>query len=91
MKAKEIESIGVIGTGMIGPDISLAAAMAGYPVTMVGRTGESIERGLARFRKNLQSLALCFAALVSADENRPVQPGSVRNLPAKNSMSAESI
>ncbi len=42
-------------------------------------------------RKNLQSLALCFAALVSADENRPVRPGSVRHLPAKNRMPAESI
>jgi 3-hydroxybutyryl-CoA dehydrogenase len=56
MKVEQIKRIGVVGTGMIGPDISLACAMAGYPVTIVGRTGESVERGLARFRKNLQSL-----------------------------------
>lgn len=56
MKAEQINRIGVIGTGMIGPDISLACAMAGYPVTIVGRSRESVERGLARFRKNLQSL-----------------------------------
>jgi 3-hydroxybutyryl-CoA dehydrogenase len=41
---------------MIGPDISLACAMAGYPVTIVGRTRSSVERGTARFRKNLESL-----------------------------------
>jgi len=56
MKAEQIERIGVIGTGMIGPDISLACAMAGYPVTIVGRTRTSVERGTARFRKNLESL-----------------------------------
>jgi 3-hydroxybutyryl-CoA dehydrogenase len=56
MKVERIKRIGVIGTGMIGPDISLACAMAGYPVTIVGRSRESVERGLARFRKNLKSL-----------------------------------
>jgi len=56
MKVEQINRIGVIGTGMIGPDISLACAMAGYPVTIVGRSRESVERGLARFRTNLKSL-----------------------------------
>jgi 3-hydroxybutyryl-CoA dehydrogenase len=56
MKLGQIKRIGVIGTGMIGPDISLACAMAGYPVTIVGRTQSSVERGTARFRKNLESL-----------------------------------
>jgi predicted dehydrogenase len=33
-------------------------------------------------RRNLQSLALCFAAVASADRHEPVVPGSVRRLPA---------
>ncbi len=32
-------------------------------------------------RDNLESLALCFAAIASADSGRPVTPGSVRKLP----------
>jgi predicted dehydrogenase len=32
-------------------------------------------------RNNLKSLVLCFAALASAEEHRPVEPGSVRRLP----------
>ena len=56
MKVDQIKRIGVIGTGMIGPDISLACAMAGYAVTIAGRTQSSVERGRARFRKNLESL-----------------------------------
>ena len=56
MRVEEIKRIAVVGTGMIGPDISLACAMAGYPVTIVGRRRDSVERGMARFRKNLRSL-----------------------------------
>ena len=33
-------------------------------------------------RNNLQTLALCFAALRSADTYQPVRPGAVRRLPA---------
>lgn len=33
-------------------------------------------------RENLSSLALCFAAIASADEGVPKAPGSVRSLPA---------
>jgi predicted dehydrogenase len=32
-------------------------------------------------RNNLASLALCFAAVASAERNEPVRPGSVRRLP----------
>jgi 3-hydroxybutyryl-CoA dehydrogenase len=56
MRVEQIKRITVVGTGMIGPDISLACAMAGYPATVVGRTRESVERGIARFRKNLRNL-----------------------------------
>ncbi len=33
-------------------------------------------------RKNLRSLELCFAALASADQQRPIRPGTVRRLPS---------
>ena len=56
MKVEQIKRIAVVGTGMIGPDISLACAMAGYPVTIVGRRRDSVERGITRFRKNLDNL-----------------------------------
>jgi 3-hydroxybutyryl-CoA dehydrogenase len=56
MATKQTQRIAVVGTGMIGPDISLASAMAGYSVTMIGRSRESVERGLKRFRDNLSSL-----------------------------------
>ena len=32
-------------------------------------------------RDNLESLALCFAAIASADSGQPVSPGTVRKLP----------
>jgi hypothetical protein len=32
-------------------------------------------------RNNLASLALCFAAVASADRGEPVKPGTVRRLP----------
>jgi predicted dehydrogenase len=35
---------------------------------------------------NLQSLALCFAALKSADTRRPVQPGSARCIPSPSTL-----
>jgi 3-hydroxybutyryl-CoA dehydrogenase len=56
MAHSTIQQITVVGTGMIGPDVSLACTMAGYPVTMVGRNEKSIAKGVNRFRKNLQNL-----------------------------------
>jgi predicted dehydrogenase len=37
-------------------------------------------------RNNLKSLALCFAALKSADTNLPVKPGTVRSIPSPSSL-----
>lgn len=54
---EKIRQITVVGTGMIGPDVSLACTMAGYPVTMVGLNEQEVAKGLNRFRKNLASLA----------------------------------
>ncbi len=41
---------------MIGSDVTLLCAMFEYPVIMLGRTEESVQRGLARIRKNLTAL-----------------------------------
>jgi predicted dehydrogenase len=37
-------------------------------------------------RNNLASLALCFAAVASAERGEPVRPGSVRRLPSDESL-----
>ncbi len=52
----KIQQITIIGTGMIGPDVSLACTMADYPVTIVGLNEQEVEKGMNRFRKNLHSL-----------------------------------
>ncbi len=41
---------------MIGSDVTLLCAMFQYPVIMLGRTEESINRGLNRIRRNLNAL-----------------------------------
>lgn len=41
---------------MIGSDVSLLCAMFNYPVIMLGRTEDSLNRGRARIRKNLDGL-----------------------------------
>jgi len=56
VKSENIYNITVLGTGMIGPDITLLCAMNHYSVIMVGRTEQSIDRGLSRIRKNLGAL-----------------------------------
>ena len=56
MKLEDIHHVGVLGTGMIGPDVTLLCAMNGYRVIMIGRSPESVERGRRRFEKNLRAL-----------------------------------
>lgn len=56
MNSERIQHITVVGTGMIGSDVALLCAMFKYPVIMLGRTEESIKRGLNRIRKNLNGL-----------------------------------
>jgi predicted dehydrogenase len=51
----------------------------------MGELLSAIEEGRApvnNARDNLRSLALCFAAVASAEEKRPQTPGQVRRLPA---------
>ncbi len=56
MKAEDIQKITIVGTGMIGPDVSLVCTMSGYAVTMVGLNDAEVEKGVNRYRKNLTSL-----------------------------------
>ena len=63
-------------TGMRFPD--------GFHGTM-GELLTAIEEGREpshSARNNLQSLALCFAAVASAERQEPVKPGSIRRLEA---------
>ena len=39
--------VAVIGTGMMGPGIALTMALAGHPVTLFGRSADSLARGHA--------------------------------------------
>jgi 3-hydroxybutyryl-CoA dehydrogenase len=71
MKIEQINNIMVVGTGMIGPDVSLASTMAGYAVTMVGLNDTEVEKGVNRFRKNL-------ASLVKAELFTPVEAEDIQ-------------
>jgi len=48
--------VAVIGTGMMGPGIALTLALAGHPVTLFGRSADSLSRGLAAVERGLQQL-----------------------------------
>src|SRR5713226_9213896 len=48
--------VAVIGTGMMGPGIALTLALAGHPVTLFGRSADSLSRGLATVERGLQQL-----------------------------------
>jgi 3-hydroxybutyryl-CoA dehydrogenase len=46
----------VIGTGMMGPGIAITLALAGHPVTLVGRSAGSLSRGLDAVDRGLRQL-----------------------------------
>ena len=48
--------VAVIGTGMMGPGIALTMALAGHPVTMFGRSADSLARGQAAVDGGLRQL-----------------------------------
>jgi 3-hydroxybutyryl-CoA dehydrogenase len=48
--------VGVIGTGTMGCGIAQVAAQSGYEVIFQNRRQESVDRGLANLRKNLERL-----------------------------------
>ena len=53
MERNSIGPIAVIGCGMIGPDICAGVLLAGLPVTMIGRSQASIERGRINLEKDI--------------------------------------
>ncbi len=66
---------------------SPALVGAWFPDGLHGTMGELLcaieenRRCTIDARDNLESLALCFAAIASADSGQPVKPGAVRKLP----------
>ncbi|MBN9887162.1 3-hydroxyacyl-CoA dehydrogenase NAD-binding domain-containing protein [Salipiger abyssi] len=51
-----IATVGVLGIGTMGAGIALAAAMAGYPVTLVEADGEALDRGMQKVQDTLDAL-----------------------------------
>jgi 3-hydroxybutyryl-CoA dehydrogenase len=48
--------VAVLGTGMMGPGITVTLALAGHPATLHGRTPESLARGLETIDRCLDQL-----------------------------------
>jgi 3-hydroxybutyryl-CoA dehydrogenase len=46
--------VGVVGNGLIGHSVTQIFAAAGSPVTMIGRSDESLQRALARIEQSLE-------------------------------------
>lgn len=46
---KAIERVAIVGTGQMGPGIAVATTLAGIRTTLIGRSGDSIVRGLATY------------------------------------------
>ncbi len=70
--------------GQASPRLSGCWFPDGFHGTM-GELLSAIEEGREpenSARNNLRSLALCFAAVASAERHRPVVPGTVRKMPA---------
>lgn len=56
MNVEEVKKICNLGTGTMGPGITLSFALAGYLVHMYGRSDESIKRGFDRIKDALGRL-----------------------------------
>ena len=52
-----IQSVGVVGCGLMGSGIAQVAAQAGYQTTVVEASRELLDRGLGGIRKSLSGLA----------------------------------
>lgn len=53
MTVKEIQTVAVVGAGNMGAGIAQKYATEGYPVLLVDRDQESVEKGIARIRATL--------------------------------------
>ena len=56
MKTEDIKNVAVLGTGTMGPGITLQFARSGYRVTLWGRSTESLDRGEHNLQLNLDDL-----------------------------------
>ena len=56
MKVENIKTVAVIGTGVMGPDISLGFAMAGYHVNLVDIEQDILDRAARRIRTNCRQM-----------------------------------
>lgn len=68
LAARDVRRVGVVGAGTMGGGIAMAFANAGFPVTMLERDRESLERGLARV-DGIYAGSVTRGSL-SADEHR---------------------
>jgi 3-hydroxybutyryl-CoA dehydrogenase len=50
----DVSRVAVIGTGTMANGIVQVMGLAGLPVTMIGRSDESVERGMSTIQRNLQ-------------------------------------
>ena len=57
LKPRNVTRVGIIGAGTMGGGIAMAFATAGYPVDLVERSAELLDRGLATIRKNYERTA----------------------------------
>ena len=69
--------------GQAGPRLYGRWFPDGFPGTMgeLLRAIEEVREPANGARENLESLALCFAAVAGAESHRPVVPGKVRRMP----------
>jgi len=55
--ARTVEHVGVIGAGTMGCGIATSCALAGFSVTLVDKSGQALETGLARIERGIAGLA----------------------------------
>ncbi|MGO9984952.1 MAG: 3-hydroxyacyl-CoA dehydrogenase NAD-binding domain-containing protein [Rhodomicrobium sp.] len=56
VKPREIESVGIVGSGTMGGGIAMSFANAGIPVMLLDRDQAALSRGLATVVKNYESM-----------------------------------
>ncbi len=78
-----IESVGVVGCGLMGSGIVQISAVAGFPVTVVEADAGALEKGLGRIQGSLKKLTekgVLTADAATAAFGRITKSGSVADL-----------
>ena len=73
MPANEIRTAAVLGTGMMGPGVAVSLALGGVETTIVSRSQDGAERGLAAAGEQIATIAgngLCTAEQAEAAKGR---------------------